>query len=71
MDVAVLSDVDLTQQIGYLRHEQLRRAGKTHACARCGTAFCARAGARYCSGRCRVAACRARQLDKSRLRGAK
>lgn len=55
-----ISDAELARRIRLLRVEQLRRAGKTHICARCGMAFHARSGARYCSGACRVAAFRAR-----------
>ena len=55
-----MSDADLARRIRRLRGEQLRRAGRTHTCARCGGEFHARSGARYCSGACRVAAFRNR-----------
>ena len=59
-ELAALPDAELARRIQWLRREQLRRADRTHACARCGKEFHARAGARYCSGACRVAAFRAR-----------
>ena len=58
-----LSNDELVAQIRRLRYEQMRRAGKTHRCARCGSLFVARADARYCSSACRVATFRATPLS--------
>jgi hypothetical protein len=71
VELMALSDDDLAAQIRGLREEQLRRAGKNHACAQCGAEFHARVGARYCSGNCRVAAFRARSREAvtARTRG--
>jgi len=59
-NLAAMSDADLKRRIRRLRVEQLRRDGKAHVCAQCGSNFHARRGASYCSVRCRVAACRDR-----------
>ena len=56
-----VSDADLAARVHRLRHEQLRRAGKSHSCDKCGDLFYARMGALYCSGACRIAAYRARE----------
>lgn len=58
--LATMSDAEVTRRIRQLRTEQLRRAGKAHTCAVCGTEFFARADARLCSGRCRARLFRAR-----------
>lgn len=70
VELVTLSDGDLATQIRGLRQEQLRRAGKKHACVQCGAEFHARVGARYCSGGCRVAAFRVRSREAAAV-GAK
>lgn len=67
--LGTLSDDELAVRIQRLRREQLRRAGKSHTCARCGVTFIARAGALYCSGACRVAKFRATATSNTSTEG--
>lgn len=60
-DLKEVSDAELSVLAGAVRRERLRRQGSWITCANCGERALARRGARFCSGRCRVAAFRARR----------